>query len=323
MFEDYSPKRFCRDLAGIRGHSNGLTIIMAVIKGVKPAADDWIRVGKYDAYQKACKRYGLIVRPDAVFRVVESKKIPAEIIGREYLTSTKAFGFSLNTADRNDSLHVFISRSKKHLEASFSNGWYPLVIKNRVIDKPLIDSFRFGYNLGYPDCCVNFFQRYNNWSAYSYLYEVFKNSSHGKYSFLCNPFTKDDAYSYVYHMPCSYSCRETVRLAKQIRRCIYEEEREFAERIDRHLKLPFLVFYERKFYAFEGEIRNKRIHYKKTYFVGRMAGNNLYEEDLNRGDCVFVDGNDVVISKNGKLIKVIKNQKKNFASETPFIIQFE
>jgi hypothetical protein len=300
---------------------------MATVMGIKPCMDDWIRVDNYEEYRKICKRYSLFVKPDTIFNIVEGYNIPIDVIGKESLTTTKAFGFPFNRSDRSNnnidgSLHVFISKSKENLEKCFKNGWYSLIIRNRVIDKPLIDAFKYGYDLGYPECCVNFFRQFNNWNKYSYLYEAFKNTPLNKYCYLCNPFTKDITYSYIYHMPCSYNCRETIKLARRIREAIYEEEPEFVKEIDRHLKLPLLVFYERKFYAFEGKIKNDRLYYKNVYFIGQMPENNLYEVDLNKGDCIFIENKDVVILNKGRLIKRIKWQKRDFAPEMPFIIQF-
>lgn len=322
MFESFIPNRFCKEFVKIKGHSGQLTMIMATVKRIKPCMDDWISVDRYDEYCKICKHYGLFVKPDAIFNVVEGYNIPMNVVGRERLTTTKAFGLPFNKLNKEGSIHVFISRSKKKLEKCFKNGWYPLIIKNRVIDRPLIDAFKFGYDLGYPECCVDFFQKYNNWCKYSYLYEVFKNTSNNKYHYLCNPFTKDVIYSYIYHMPCSYNCKATIELAKRVRSVIYEEEPEFVREIDRHLKLPFLIFYERKIYAFEGEIKNNKLYYKNVYFLGQMPENNLYEPDLRKGDCVLLENKDVIILKRGKLIKRIKWRKKDFAPETPFIIQF-
>src|SRR3989338_473711 len=300
MFETYIPKRFCREFVNIKGFSGQLTMIMATVKVIKPSMDDWVSVDRYDGYRKICKRYGLFIRPDTVFNVVEDQKIPLSVIGRERLTTTKAYGLPFNKLRRNGSVHVSISKSKRNLERCFKNGWYTLIIKSRVIDRPLIDAFKFGYDLGYPECCVNFFQRYNNWYKYSYLYEALKNTPENKYHYLCNPLTKDVTYSYIYHMPCSYNCQTTIESAERIRTAIYEEEPQFVRKIDRHLKLPLLIFYERKSYAFKGEIKNNRLYYKDVCFIGQMPENNLYETDLEKGDCVFIENKDVIILKNGK-----------------------
>lgn len=322
MFENYIPKKFCREFVEIKRNSLQLTMIMATVKEIKPCMDDWVRVDKYDEYRKICKQYGLFIKPDAVFNVVDGRDIAERVIGRERLITTKAFGLQFDKSIRDGSVHVFISKSRKKLENCFKKGWYPLIIKNRVIDRPLIETFKFGYDLGYPKCCIDFFQKYNNWYKYSYLYEALKNALKNKYNYLCNPFTKDITYSYIYHMPCSYNCRATIELNKKVRDAIYEEEPEFVRKIDWHLKLPLLVFYERKYYAFEGEIENNKLCYKNVYFIGQMLEENLYENDLRKGDCVFLEDKDVLILKRNKLIKRIKWQKKDFAPEMPFIIQF-
>jgi len=321
QFEDYIPKKFCREFVEVKGHSGQLAMIMAVVCGIKPGMDDWVAIGRYEQYRKVCNRYGLIIRPDAVFKMVKGCDIPFQVIGSEHLTTTKAFGRMFNKEACEGEVHLFIARSKEHLERCFRNGWYPLIINNRIIDRPLVDFYKYGYDLGYPGCCVDFFQKYNNWHNYSYLYEALKNTG-GCPHYLCNPFTKDVTYSYVYHMPCSYHCKATISLAGRLREAIYKEEPGFVNRIDECLKLPLLVFYERKFYAFKGRIVNNTLHYKEVYFIGRIPENNLYEADLKKGDSLFIENKDIVILRGGRVVKRIKWHRKSFAPEVPFIIQF-
>lgn len=323
MFDTYLPDKFCREFVQIKRNSLRLTALMATIKGVKPFMDDWIESDRYRAYKKACKKYSLFIKPGIMLQLVTNRAlIPKNIAGKNCLTSTTAsFGSPFNL-NKEGELRVFISKSKKYLEEGFNNSWYPVIIKDRVINKPLIDAFKYGYNLGYPSCCITFFQKHNDWSKYSYLYEAFKNTPKGNYNYLCNPFARD-AYTYIYHMPCSYNCQATINLAKRVRRVIYEEELQLGEKIDMHLKLPLLVFYERKFYAFEGEIKHNKLFYKKVYFIGQAPENNLYETDLNKGNCVFIENKDILILNKGRLIKRIKGERKDFAPEFPFIIQFK
>lgn len=306
----------------IKGGSMQLAMIMATVKGIKPCMDDWIRADKFQRYCKICRRYGLFVAPDSVFNIIRDRQAVLGIPGAGKLTTTKAFGMPFVSSCKKGSVHVFISRSKRGLENALRDGWYPLIIKNRLINKPLIDAFKFGYSLGYPACCVSFFQKYNNWEKYSHLYEVFRNSPGKRHNHLCNPFTKDITYSYIYHIPCSFGCESTIALAARLRSAIYEEDPDFARKIDEHLKLPLLIFYERKFYAFEGRIRHGRLYYSGVHFIGQMPENNLYEPDLRRGDCLFIDGKDVVILRASKLVRKIVWRKKEFAPEVPYIIEF-
>jgi len=323
MFDKYLPKKFCREFALLKGHSVQITMIMAVVLGIKPCMDDWIPLDRLHDYKRICKKYGLYIYSDAIFSVVEKKEIPHSVIGRDRLTTTMAFGYAYSPDTvHNGSVHVFVSRTKKHLDEALKDGWYPLIIHGRVIDKPLIDAHRFGSSLGYPDCCIDFFRKYNNWYRYSFLYESFKNTRKGTSNFLCNPFNKNTPYTYIYHMPCSYACKNTICLTKDLRLAIKNEEPEFVKIIDAHLRLPFLVFYERKYYCFDGVLRKGRIYYQGVYFPDFTRGNNLYLDTLKRGNCVFIDNNDVVVLRNRTVRARIKVAKNAFAPEQPFLIQF-
>ncbi|HAJ56655.1 MAG TPA: hypothetical protein DCL35_02670 [Candidatus Omnitrophica bacterium] len=322
MFETYYPKRFCKEFVAAKGDSLQLTMIMAVVMGLKPAMDDWVPAQRFDAYQKACRKYGLFVETDAVFQITPENNIPLNTVGRQQLSTTKAFGSLYKKGQKKGAVHVFLSRSKDHLRQAFANGWYPLIIKNRVVDRPLADTFRYGQCLGYPACCIRFFQSHNNWYRFSYLHEAYLNTASKKGSFLCNPFNKDLAYSYIYHMPCSYRCPKTARWASRVKDLITSEEPEFARSIDFHLKRPYLVFYEQKYYAFDGVLKDRRLFYKKAFFSGGVKDNNLYERQLETGDCLFIEGKDIVILKKGRIVERIKPSEKGFAPETPFIVDF-
>lgn len=322
MFETYYPEKFCKEFVAAKGDSLQLTMIMATVAGLKPAMDDWVPVSKYDAYQKACRKYGLHLEADAVFQLTPTKNIPRNAVGREQLSTTKAFGSFYRKGLKKGAVHVFLSRSKNNLKKALANGWYPLIIKNRVVDRPLADTFRYGRCLGYPECCVRFFQGHNNWFRTSYLHEAFLNTSSQKTSFLCNPFNKDLTYSYIYHMPCSFRCPETIKWASCVREEIKSQEPGFARSIDFHLKRPYLVFYEQKYYAFDGAMKGQRLFYKKATFTGGVKDNNPYERQLNSGDCLFIEDNHIVILKKGRAIERIRPSGKEFAPETPFLIDF-
>jgi hypothetical protein len=305
-----------------KGNSLQLPLIMATIKELKPAMDDWVDSTRYEAYEKACKKYGLFIEPDAVFQITSSKNVPLNCIGRKRLTTTKAFGIPYKKGIKAGSIHVFISRTRDNLQKAMLNGWYPLIIKGRLIDRPLADAFKFGYTLGYPSCCIRFFQKFNNWFSYSHLYETFKNTLHKTPHYLSNPLNKNMTYSYIYHIPCSYHCAHTIRWAAQIRDSIRSEEPDFVKLADEHLKKAYLVFYEQKIYAFDGIIKNNRLFYQKAYFMESGGENNIYENDINKGDALLVEGRDVVILKKGRFVKRIPGVAKKFAPETPFIIAF-
>jgi len=321
MFEQCLPKSFCREFISIKNSDRQLIMFMAVVLGIKPAMDDWIPKKRLPKFNNLCRKYGLKIKEDVAFFDIDNPKVKTAI-GGETLTTTIAKGMRVHNASAEDMVHVFISKSKGNLDKAFVNGWYPVMIKNRVSQKPYIDLLKFGYGLGYPDCCIQFFRHFNDWRKYSHLFEIFKNTK-GDPSFLCNPFTKDMVYGYIYHMPCSFNCAKTIHLAGELREAIKEKEPELIERIDEHLKMPFLIFYETIMYAFDGKLKNNRLYYKRPYFVARFNKENPYQKTLEKGNCLFVENRKVIILKNGKNIATINCSKKDWANREPFLIQFK
>lgn len=316
--KNYIPKSFCREFVEIKGNALQIGMYMALVLGFKPLMDDWIPIEKLEEFKKICKGYKLYVREDAVFLNVNKEDIPKNIVGRECLTTTSAYGLPLNKAGSGQ-VHLFLSRKINLLKKGM---WYPLIIKDRVIFQPKADLLNYGYVLGYPECCIRFFRRFNDWIRYSHLYEIYKNTK-GRPSFLCNPFLKDTPYSYIYHMPCSYNCVKTINLVKGLRKEIQKREPHFVRLTDQYLKMPFLVFYERKFYYFKGAtLKNNFLKYKRVYFAGMDDTKDVYGQDLKRTDTLQLNGRILTLFRKKRLVKKIVVPLTNFAPEYPFLIQF-
>lgn len=314
------PRKFCREYVICKGSNSQLIPFMAVVLGEKPAMDDWIKTDKLKEFKKLCKKYNLYFKIDSIFVEPGNSKWEKIAIGKEILTTTKAGGFPPE-AKINGVFHIFISKTKKNLEKAFKNGWYPLVIKNRVIYKPFVDSIKFGYDLGYPDCCVKFFLKYNDWRYFSHLYETFKNTK-GKPSFLANPLTRLTSLSYISHLPCAFNCKKTIEKSKKLRSLIRAREPEFIKKVDQILKKPFLVLYEDMIYGFDGKVVKNRLYYQKVYFLGNDLNLNLYQSKLESGDNLFVKEKSIFIFKGKKLQDEIKFPETNRKPIIPFLIQF-
>lgn len=319
MFEEnYMPRTFCRDIVQLRKSAHQIVPYMSLILGIKPLMDDWIPRSYLEPFVELCKSYGLHVRADAIHCSIPASQMSQEVIGREYITTTSALGFPINT-DINASVHVFISKDRDRLKRGM---WYPVVIRNRIIEEPRIDVLKYGFDLGYPQCCIGFFRKYNSWSRYNFLYEIYKNSQSPCHYF-CNPFTKDFIYSYIYHMPCSFNCPRTIELVESLRAEIKKREPSLVDTIDRHLKLPYLVFFERKFYAFTGFVHRERLYYSHVFFPDSWSSGGVYLDILRRGDNLHVENGNVYIFRGRRPISVIELQYNGKVAEHPFLIQFE
>ena len=310
----YIPKQFCNDYVRLKG-SNQLPMFMAVVKGIKPLMDDWIQADKYQEFKKMCAKYGLRVEPDWVFIQV-SEKLINKAIDSDRLSTTKFYGMPYTSKINSGGVHVFISKSEENLKEAHKFGWYPLIVSGRSLHKPFIDHLRFGKVLGYPDCCIDFFRDFNNHNLYNHLYETYKNTE-GEPNFLRNSLFMDFTYSLIHHIPCSYTCKKTIKSAEELLREIEKEEPEFAEKIKYNLRLPLLVFEEKNIYVFEGERKNNRIYYSNFSFLGRQE-DNKYQTILERGNNIVVKKDKIDVLKEDLILFSISKKKE----ENGFLMQF-
>jgi hypothetical protein len=124
-------------------------------------------------------------------------------------------------------------------------------------------------------------------------------------------------------MPCSFSCEATIAYVSRLRQEILKREPDFVERLDEHLKLPYLVFRERKFYAFLGEIRDGGIGYRQVFFPDFNPEGNIYQDLLERGDFVRIEDRIMRVYNGKDLVGEVTIPLTRFAPEYPFIIQFD
>ena len=91
---------------------------------------------------------------------------------------------------------------------------------------------------------------------------------------------------------------------------------------DKHLKMPFLVFYERKFYCFSGKINGGLLSYDKVYFPSPDKAQDAYGKLLAEGDRLELEGRKLIVYRKNKKIKIADIPLNNFAPAYPFLIQF-
>jgi hypothetical protein len=314
---DYQPEKKYNEYVSLNG-SRQLPIFIAVANKIKPLMDDWIPLKKYSSFKKMCRKYGLKIIADWVFLKVEEILIKDSIDSKR-LNTTKFYGipFSKKLQKNNANVHVFISKSEEKLINAKKCGWYPLIVNGRSLHKPFIDHLRFGKALGYPECCIDFYKKFNNHLVYNNLYETYKNTE-GKPNYLCNCLFMDFTYSLIHHIPCSFNCKETIEQAKKTLEKIETEEKEFAEKIKYYLQLPALIFDEKDIYIFEGKIKEKNLEYNSFFFIGREE-DDKYSEILNKANNLKVYDEKIDFFYNKKIIKsILKNKPEN-----GFLIKFE
>jgi len=315
---NYIPSDYLREIVLAKGTSAQLFLYYAIFSDLKPMMDDWIPLDRMEIFEKACRKYGLLIQKECLF--LETKPIRQlfdKSIGAAQAPTTKSFGAPLNSG-YDGFVHVFISKSKEILEEGKRYGTYPLAVNGRVMIKPRFDYLKFGIFLGYPKCCIKFFSEYNNHLKYpNTLFLPFSNTK-SKPHFLCNSLTKD-SYSYIYHIPCSFACKKTIKLASKLREFIYEKDPSYGRLIDEHLKNIFLVFKEKNMYAFKGDSNKNTIRYNQCFFIDYSIYKPTYLNFFNDGNKIIVEKNLIKIFSNNNLIHKIEKEHP----QNGFIISFK
>ena len=294
-----------------------LPSFIATVKGLKAATDLWVRYQKWESFCKLVRYFGLFYYVDAYFvQDIETlNNLPKELF-----TTTKAvFGKHF---ERDTEAHVFIAKSQKSLVKITGAGWYPLVVNKKVIEKHLADHYSFGKALGYPSCCLNFFQKYNNWYFYNNYYETYRNTINTP-TYLSNGFLRLIAFSLIPHIPCSFHCLESIDYAQKLRLLIKEESQEYLCEIERHLQTPILCLSELKIYRFEGRLLSKNTvlyHSVETIFP-TLRNDSIYQM-LIQGDICIIEGNIVRVYQDAYPVGVYFARGDRHAVEAPFLINF-
>lgn len=308
MIGQYKPEEFGKEYFRLKG-SGQYPMFVAVALGIKPCMDEWIDIKDYDEFRSMCESYGLHVEPDVVFARPPKKD---KVVGGRNITTTFVSGKRISECDEGD-VHVMVAKSQEVALDAKRYGWYSVVIGNRSINKPFVDHLRFGKLLGFPGCCVDFFRRYNDWNRFSHPYETYKNTKR-KPSYYCNNFLMDNSFFYIHHLPCSYSCEKTISYAREVEKRIEQVEPGFVRKTKEILQKPLLVFGERHYIIFDGDMKGDTISYDDAHYVSNPA---RPEEDVNffdeirQGDSILMK-KDIAIRKEGKEIARFPNKKEWF-----------
>ena len=305
-----------------KGNAIQLPNFMAVVAGLKPAMDDWVGRNRVEQYVAVAKNFGLKVWEDVYFGPLESDEMLQGVIGRHLLNTTKARGFERSSSDSANQLHVFLSKENKYVKEAFESGWYPLIIDDRVVNLPLSDHRSFGLALGYPDCCIEFFRKHNDWETQNTYYATYSNSAKMLLS-ICNCIPKHTPLFYTYHMPCSFDCEPTVQLATKLRSFIATEEPDYARMIDKVLNSPVLAFSEDCAYLIVGEMPSENeCNYSGVFFLG-TPGKDRYGNQLGRGNHLRIDENVVLVYKGKRCVDVVETRADKSAPEIPFLLSWD
>ncbi len=266
--------------------------LLAVKHGIKPVLRTVIN-------PKNIKNIETLCREDNMFSMTKSFN---------HLYGTK-FDSALNV--------IYISKSKDLLNKAY------------LSDKSG-DRKKLGEVLGYPECCVEFFSGALKDAESPFPVKTYLKTN-GKPSFLVNNVFKLESrlsssgvekiqknpdfanrISHLFlisHIPCSYNCRESIKIGREMLVLLKREEPELAKEIASTLKKPLLFFDDLNWVIFDGKVNGKIIDYTSIWPPLSLMPENLINK-FREGDKVKVGKEYVEIFRDGEIIHRIKKKHK-------------
>lgn len=292
---------------------------VAVVAGLRPGMDCWIPLRNLDGFRRFIEKQGLSLTTDCAFRELSTEERP-RVVGIGTLCTTYAIGVRVEEAGAQDKVHAFVGADHETAERMRACGWYPVVIDNRVFHKPFIDHLEFGKLLGYPDCCVRFFERSNDWNRTNSYAEAYANTL-AKCDYRTNCFGKNRGYSFAFHMPCRFDCPETIRFSARLEDFLRRNEPEYASACSRLLRKHVLALNEREIVLLDNAcIDDGRVTYKRALNLFWTPGAIL--DAINRGNTLELRGRFLTVFRDSDLIDVFECRCDEFGPRVPLLFSW-
>lgn len=311
------------ELAEARDSDRQLAQYAAVVAGLRRALDDWIAVDRWERFRSLAARLGLVTEVDCVF-----EPLLADVAGSQYAPTTRAAAVRYRPGSRltpRSRLHVVVSSRKEWADEALASAWYPVAVRGRVLRKPLVDHVRFGRALGYPDCCVAFFLRHNDWARQSTLAEAARRT--GSFRWEANCLTKLTPWMLSFHMPCAFDCPETIRHARAVLSVVRTWDASFADQIVEYMRRPCLALGERFAFALTGTAAGSEGRYTAIEDLCADAPNRHPDDEaraalLSRGDALSIEDATVHVCREGRRIGSFEGRVDDDLVEVPLLLPF-
>lgn len=306
MLEKYNPKKELFQLYQ-RLDGSQLPMFIGVYLGLKPLMDTFIPMNSFLLLKEICAKEGILVEHNGYMAQVPSDDFLRKKERVRNLGTTKLIAIPFSSDRRDVLVHTFISRSADQVEEARRLTWYNLFVGDIQMCQLPVDNHRYGLTLGFPECCIAFYSVHNgkfhdgkrNW-GWNTPFEVYKNTK-GEFSFLCNHVPMDHGYFLIHHYPCTYNCPATIEKAGALLEGIRSIEPDYAEKIEYYLKLPYLLFEEKRAFIFEGRIEGNTIFYDDYRFLGDYRDQFDYTDILN-GNKLTVTEENITIFRGNEIL---------------------
>lgn len=257
---------WCKRLASAKGSAGLVPQWLAVSEGLRPAMDDWVPRSMLGEVSRIASERGLHVLPDVAFRPIASL---AGVRGAARLTTTVTAGIWWREAGDLDRVHVFVGSDEARAREAARWGWYPVIVGSSVVSADPADARAFGLALGYPTCCVEAFLTHNLWDGLGHFHRL---GLAEQRPFLLNFLGRHHGWSWLFHVPCRWTCEASMQLARATRAAMTRMDQEWVSWADGLACGRFVVISELSVYRLD-----------PTTYLG-ISGGDRWSQTLTRGE---------------------------------------
>lgn len=308
-------------LVNVRGSEQQLAQYLAVRAGIRRVLDDWIPVAQFSEYERTMRHLGMVVAPECLFQPLD-----VHVAGAEIVPTTRAVGQPFRRGQHTppgSTVHVMVSSRADWVADAHAVGWYSVVVGDRCVRKPLIDHARLGRAFGYPDCCVEFFLRHNDWPRMSTVADAAAHTE--RFCWETNCFPRHTPWMALFHMPCRFDCSPTREYVRAVLAEVRAEDSNYAIQIERTMRLPYLFVNEVMCYALHGgsSLGPSHARYDAAIPISGRPSDDLWGLGLARGDELEISDGSVFVLKQGRTVHTLEGRCDRGRIDVPVLLPFD
>jgi hypothetical protein len=194
--------------------------------------------------------------------------------------------------------NVYISKLKRYaLEAKECDPSYKIIKNKKSFNDVVEDVERFSELISYPPCCINQYVKSTLQGENLNFNKTFLRIPN-RIPFVFNNMLNGVSNIFIsFHVPCSFSCKNTLDYNQKIFNAIKKISPSFAQEIEKLLRRPYLIFLQpqlsayaswdmRKGFMFKGEVKKNELVYSESlYFKTNYPD---YKKNKNTDDLVEI-----------------------------------
>jgi len=157
------------------------------------------------------------------------------------------------------------------------------------------DHKELGKLLGYPECCIEFFEENFSPEKTDLTLKILENSDDFKFPFYTNIGARNMDLELINHFPCNFSCKPSIGIAKKNLEIIRKRSEEFSKIFEGMLKCAILYTKDKGIFMLRDQVLEKnKLRFSNIY---GSSNNILYNQLKTNNELSIINKNHIRIGR--------------------------